>query len=114
MLLCLFVFEGITPSPRLGLGGYPEWHEFDDRKNLSKWVSMLGAARSCDLFLPVKPTRHVAWFNGILHLMVETIGSTTRLQSETRESFTTHPWLELPFVERAFDRPLRRVDHENR
>ena len=29
------------------------------------------AARTCDLFLPVKPGRDVALFNGVLHLMVE-------------------------------------------
>ncbi len=28
-------------------------------------------ARSCDLFLPVKPGRDVALFNGVLHLMIE-------------------------------------------
>src|SRR5262249_13394830 len=28
-------------------------------------------ARTCDLFLPVKPGRHVALFNGILHFMIE-------------------------------------------
>lgn len=28
-------------------------------------------ARTCDLFLPVKPGRDVALFNGILHLMIE-------------------------------------------
>jgi assimilatory nitrate reductase catalytic subunit len=29
------------------------------------------AARTCDLFLPVKPGRDIALFNGILHLMIE-------------------------------------------
>src|SRR5439155_18752098 len=28
-------------------------------------------ARTCDLFLPIKPGRDVALFNGILHLMIE-------------------------------------------
>ena len=28
-------------------------------------------ARTCDLFLPVKPGRDAALFNGILHLMIE-------------------------------------------
>src|SRR5690606_26892824 len=28
-------------------------------------------ARTCDLFLPVKPGRDTALFNGILHLMIE-------------------------------------------
>ena len=28
-------------------------------------------ARTCDLFLPVKPGRDIALFNGILHLMIE-------------------------------------------
>jgi len=39
-------------------------------------------ARTCDLFLPVKPGRDVALFNGILHLMVE------------------HDWLDHGFIER--------------
>ena len=38
-------------------------------------------ARSCDLFLPVKPGRDVALFNGILHLMIE------------------NGWLDQPFIE---------------
>ncbi|MCB9135868.1 MAG: molybdopterin oxidoreductase family protein [Anaerolineales bacterium] len=38
-------------------------------------------ARTCDLFLPVKPGRDVALFNGILHLMIE------------------HDWLDHPFIE---------------
>jgi assimilatory nitrate reductase catalytic subunit len=29
------------------------------------------AARTCDLFLPVKPGRDIALFNGVLHLMIE-------------------------------------------
>ena len=39
-------------------------------------------ARSCDLFLPVKPGRDVALFNGILHLMIE------------------NNWLDHQFIER--------------
>jgi assimilatory nitrate reductase catalytic subunit len=38
-------------------------------------------ARTCDLFLPVKPGRDVALFNGILHLMIE------------------HDWLDRGFIE---------------
>ena len=43
-------------------------------------------ARTCDLFLPVKPGRDVALFNGILHLMIE------------------HDWLDHDFIERAHRR----------
>jgi assimilatory nitrate reductase catalytic subunit len=39
-------------------------------------------ARTCDLFLPVKPGRDVALFNGILHLMIE------------------HDWLDHAFIEK--------------
>jgi assimilatory nitrate reductase catalytic subunit len=39
-------------------------------------------ARTCDLFLPVKPGRDVALFNGILHLMIE------------------NDWLDHTFIER--------------
>jgi assimilatory nitrate reductase catalytic subunit len=38
-------------------------------------------ARTCDLFLPVKPGRDVALFNGILHLMIE------------------HDWIDHQFIE---------------
>lgn len=38
-------------------------------------------ARTCDLFLPVKPGRDVALFNGILHLMIE------------------HDWIDHDFVQ---------------
>jgi assimilatory nitrate reductase catalytic subunit len=38
-------------------------------------------ARTCDLFLPVKPGRDVALFNGILHLMIK------------------HDWLDHAFIE---------------
>lgn len=38
-------------------------------------------ARTCDLFLPVKPGRDAALFNGILHLMIE------------------HDWLDHSFIE---------------
>ncbi|MCE7986377.1 MAG: nitrite reductase [Caldilinea sp. CFX5] len=38
-------------------------------------------ARTCDLFLPVKPGRDVALFNGILHLMIE------------------HDWLDHQFID---------------
>ena len=39
-------------------------------------------ARTCDLFLPVKPGRDAALFNGVLHLMIE------------------HDWLDRAFIER--------------
>jgi assimilatory nitrate reductase catalytic subunit len=39
-------------------------------------------ARTCELFLPVKPGRDIALFNGILHLMIE------------------HDWLDHDFIER--------------
>jgi assimilatory nitrate reductase catalytic subunit len=39
-------------------------------------------ARTCDLFLPVKPGRDIALFNGILHLMIE------------------HNWLDPAFIEK--------------
>ncbi len=39
-------------------------------------------ARTVDLFLPVKPGRDIALFNGILHLMIE------------------NDWLDHPFIER--------------
>ena len=38
-------------------------------------------ARTCDLFLPIKPGRDVALFNGILHLMIE------------------HDWLDHDFID---------------
>ncbi len=38
-------------------------------------------ARTCDLFLPVKPGRDIALFNGILHLMIE------------------HDWLDHAFID---------------
>jgi len=38
-------------------------------------------ARTCDLFLPIKPGRDTALFNGILHLMIE------------------HDWLDHSFIE---------------
>jgi assimilatory nitrate reductase catalytic subunit len=38
-------------------------------------------ARTCDLFLPVKPGRDIALFNGILHLMIE------------------HDWLDHEFID---------------
>jgi assimilatory nitrate reductase catalytic subunit len=38
-------------------------------------------ARTCDLFLPIKPGRDIALFNGILHLMIE------------------HDWLDHGFIE---------------
>ncbi|MCB9867359.1 MAG: molybdopterin oxidoreductase family protein [Phycisphaerales bacterium] len=40
-------------------------------------------ARTCDLFLPVKPGRDVALFNGVLHLMI------------------THGWVDETFVARS-------------
>jgi len=51
-------------------------------------------ARTCDLFLPIKPGRDVALFNGILHLMIE------------------HGWVDREFVERStvgFDELARSV-----
>jgi assimilatory nitrate reductase catalytic subunit len=39
-------------------------------------------ARTCDLFLPIKPGRDAALFNGILHLMIE------------------HDWLDHDFIDR--------------
>jgi assimilatory nitrate reductase catalytic subunit len=51
-------------------------------------------ARTCDLFLPVKPGRDAALFNGILHLMIE------------------HDWLDHEFIERqtvGFDRVAEHV-----
>ena len=50
-------------------------------------------ARTADIFLPVKPGRDVALFNGILHLMSETTGSITtssrRTPSASRPSRST-------------------------
>ncbi len=40
-------------------------------------------ARTCDLFLPIKPGRDVALFNGILHLMIE------------------NDWIDHDFIERS-------------
>jgi len=40
-------------------------------------------ARTCDLFLPIKPGRDIALFNGILHLMIE------------------HDWLDHDFIENS-------------
>jgi assimilatory nitrate reductase catalytic subunit len=40
-------------------------------------------ARTCDLFLPVRPGRDVALFNGILHLMIE------------------HGWIDQAFIEES-------------
>ncbi|QQS48808.1 MAG: molybdopterin oxidoreductase family protein [Acidobacteriota bacterium] len=40
-------------------------------------------ARTCDLFLPIKPGRDIALFNGILHLMIE------------------HDWLDHEFIEQS-------------
>jgi len=51
-------------------------------------------ARTCDLFLPIKPGRDVALFNGILHLMIE------------------NDWLGHDFIERhtaGFDEVARHV-----
>lgn len=42
---------------------------------------MTPIARTCDVFLPVKPGRDIALFNGILHLMIE------------------HDWLDHQFIE---------------
>ena len=51
-------------------------------------------ARTCDLFLPVKPGRDAALFNGILHLMIE------------------HDWLDHEFIEQhtiGFDQVAEQV-----
>jgi len=51
-------------------------------------------ARTCDLFLPVKPGRDVALFNGILHLMIE------------------HDWLDHAFIDNwtiGFDQVVEHV-----
>jgi assimilatory nitrate reductase catalytic subunit len=51
-------------------------------------------ARTCDLFLPVKPGRDVALFNGILHLMIE------------------HDWLDHEFIQNytvGFDKVAEHV-----
>ncbi|MBA4105622.1 MAG: nitrite reductase [Pirellula sp.] len=51
-------------------------------------------ARTCDLFLPVKPGRDAALFNGILHLMIE------------------HDWLDHEFIEQhtvGFDKVAEHV-----
>ena len=51
-------------------------------------------ARTCDLFLPIKPGRDVALFNGILHLMIE------------------NDWLDHNFIEQhtaGFDEVARHV-----
>src|SRR6516164_800856 len=51
-------------------------------------------ARTCDLFLPIKPGRDVALFNGILHLMIE------------------HGWVDREFIDRntvGFDEVVRHV-----
>jgi assimilatory nitrate reductase catalytic subunit len=51
-------------------------------------------ARTCDLFLPVKPGRDAALFNGLLHLMIE------------------HDWLDHEFIEQhtvGFDKVAEHV-----
>jgi assimilatory nitrate reductase catalytic subunit len=51
-------------------------------------------ARTCDLFLPVKPGRDIALFNGILHLMIE------------------HDWIDHSFIEEhtvGFDNVVEHV-----
>jgi assimilatory nitrate reductase catalytic subunit len=51
-------------------------------------------ARTCDLYLPVKPGRDIALFNGILHLMIE------------------HDWLDHAFIEKhtfGFDKVAEHV-----
>jgi assimilatory nitrate reductase catalytic subunit len=52
-------------------------------------------ARTCDLFLPVKPGRDIALFNGILHLMIE------------------HGWIDRDFIEQCtvgFDKVAEHVE----
>ncbi|MGD9791134.1 MAG: molybdopterin oxidoreductase family protein [Phycisphaerales bacterium] len=51
-------------------------------------------ARTCDLFLPVKPGRDIALFNGVLHLMIE------------------NGWIDRPFIEKftvGFDKVAEHV-----
>jgi len=51
-------------------------------------------ARTCDLFLPVKPGRDIALFNGVLHLMIE------------------KGWIDRPFIENftvGFDKVAEHV-----
>lgn len=51
-------------------------------------------ARTCDLFLPVKPGRDIALFNGVLHLMIE------------------KGWVDRPFIEQftvGFDKVAEHV-----
>lgn len=51
-------------------------------------------ARTCDLFLPVKPGRDIALFNGVLHLMIE------------------KGWIDRPFIEQftvGFDKVAEHV-----
>lgn len=51
-------------------------------------------ARTCDLFLPVKPGRDIALFNGVLHLMIE------------------NGWIDRPFIEQftvGFDKVAEHV-----
>lgn len=51
-------------------------------------------ARTCDLFLPVKPGRDIALFNGVLHLMIE------------------NGWIDQPFIEQftvGFDKVAEHV-----
>src|SRR6185503_1706980 len=52
-------------------------------------------ARTCDLFLPIRPGTDAALFNGVLHLMIE------------------HGWVDREFVERhtvGFDDVARQVE----
>jgi anaerobic selenocysteine-containing dehydrogenase len=48
---------------------------FGQRENGAKIIvvdpRITPVARTCDLFLPIKPGRDVALFNGVLHLMIE-------------------------------------------
>jgi assimilatory nitrate reductase catalytic subunit len=51
-------------------------------------------ARTCDLFLPVKPGRDIALFNGVLHLMIE------------------NGWIDQPFIDQftvGFDKVAEHV-----
>ena len=51
-------------------------------------------ARTCDLFLPIKPGRDIALFNGVLHLMIE------------------NGWIDRPFIEQftvGFDKVAEHV-----
>ncbi len=60
-------YRGVLPDPdQLPLASTGE-----RRKIIVVDPRITPIARTCDLFLPIKPGRDVALFNGILHLMIE-------------------------------------------